>query len=378
MGKTTKLTTEEFIKRARKVYGDKYDYSATEYINKNTKVKIICKIHGEFEKYPLDFLKGQGCQKCSLENRSKKRALTTEQFIKRAKSIHGDKYDYSKVNYINMYEKVCIICPEHGEFWMTPNAHIVNKENCPKCSSHYQYTLQEWVERFKQTHGDKYNYSLLLENGFIGDKFDAICPKHGVFTSSKTNHLKGQGCPKCGREKANLSLKSTTEEFIEKAKMIHGDKYDYSKVNYIDCRTKICIICPIHGEFWQKPNDHLNGCGCQVCKESKLEISLSKFLIENSIKFEYKKQFKWLGKQHLDFYLPEYNIAIECQGKQHFIGWGNNKEELENQLKSDIKKFEKCKIHGIKIKYYANENEIKNISYIYDNNIFSNKNDILK
>ena len=127
----------------------------------------------------------------------------------------------------------------------------------------------------------------------------------------------------------------TTEEFIKKAKHAHGDKYDYSKVNYIDCKTKVCIICPIHGEFWQTPQYHLNGCGCQVCKESKLEISLSKFLIENSIKFDYKKQFKWLGKQHLDFYLPEYNIAIECQGKQHFIGWDNNKEELEKQLKSD-------------------------------------------
>ena len=132
MGKTTRLTTEEFIKRAKEIYKDKYDYSKVNYINKSTKVTIICPIHGEFEKYPLDFLKGQECQKCSNITRSKKRKLTVEQFIEKARKVHGDNYDYSKVNYINNHTKVCIICSVHGEFWQTPSDHLGGC-GCPIC-----------------------------------------------------------------------------------------------------------------------------------------------------------------------------------------------------------------------------------------------------
>lgn len=377
MGKTTRLTTEEFIRRAKEVYGNKYDYSKVNYINKTTKVIIICPIHGEFEKYPLDFLKGQGCQKCSTERRSKKRTLTAEEFIRRAKEIHKDKYDYSRVKYINSSTKVCIICPIHGEFWQSPSGHI-NGEGCPKCSNHYQYTIEEWIERFKNVHGDKYDYSILLKEGFDKDKFNVICHKHGVFKTSKDRHLIGRGCPLCGRESAKLKNLSDTEEFIKKAKKIHGNKYDYSKVEYINARTKVCIICPIHGEFWQKPMLHLSGCGCGRCNSSKLENEMSNYLIKKVIHFEYNKKFRWLGKQHLDFYFPEYNIAVECQGKQHFIGWNCDKEELEKQIISDQKKYELCKLHNIKIFYYAKKEDIKDVSYIYENNIFVNKNKLIK
>ena len=113
----------------------------------------------------------------------------TINFIEKAKAVHGDKYDYSKVEYVKAKEKVCIICQEHGEFWQTPN-----------------------------------------------------------------NHLRGEGCPFCYGSK-----KLTTEEFISKAKQIHGNKYDYSNVNYVNKYTKVCIICPEHGEFWQKPSNHLKG-----------------------------------------------------------------------------------------------------------------------
>lgn len=236
----------------------------------------------------------------------------------------------------------------------------------------------EWVERFREIHKDKYDYSLLIKNGFNGNKFEVICPIHGVFTISKNSHTIGRGCPKCAKEKLKVKLRKTSEQFINDAKSIHGDKYDYSKVNYNGCRSKVCIICPIHGEFHQMPYIHLQGCGCPMCKESKLEIKMSSFLIERTIKFDFRKQFKWLGKQHLDFYLPEYNIAIECQGKQHFSGWDNNKTLLEKQLNSDIKKFEKCNKHGIQIVYYANKNETNDISYIYKNNIFFNESDVIK
>lgn len=112
----------------------------------------------------------------------------------------------------------------------------------------------------------------------------------------------------------------TREEFIAKARHIHGDKYDYSKVEYKGMHTKVCIICPEHGEFWQTPHHHLKGCGCELCSESKLERKVKFILEENKIE-NYKRQYRtsWLNKQSLDFYLPDYNIAIECQGEQHFL-----------------------------------------------------------
>ena len=160
--------------------------------------------------------------------------LTTQEFIEKAIKIHGDKYDYSKVNYINYSTKVCIICPEHGEFLQTPDRHL------HKC-----------------------------------------------------------GCPKCFFKKESDNKSSNIEEFIEKAKKIHNDNYDYSKVNYINNHTKVCIICPNHGEFWQTPNKHLNGHGCPKCKFSKLENEINKLLSDNKIKFV--TQYRYLNFPY-DFY----------------------------------------------------------------------------
>ena len=375
MGKTTRLTTEEFIKRAKEIYKDKYDYSKVNYINKSTKVTIICPIHGEFEKYPLDFLKGQECQKCSNITRSKKRKLTVEQFIEKARKVHGDKYDYSKVNYINNHTKVCIICSVHGEFWQTPDRHL-SGQGCPRCFKHV-YDVKSFITEAQKIHGDTYDYSKV---NYVKSKTKVciVCPVHGEFWQTPYNHLNGQGCPKCGIDRARKKQLLTTCEFIEKARKVHGDKYDYSKTEYKNSHTKVCIICSVHGEFWQTPSDHLGGCGCPICKESKLEKSLSNFLIEKKINFEYRKNFDWLGKQHLDFYLPDYNIAIECQGKQHFIGWDNKEEYLRKQILSDEKKYELSFKHGVKILYYARKNEFKKVSEIYSKNVFTRKSDLFK
>ena len=196
-------TTEQFIEEARQVHGDKYDYSKVNYINNSTKVCIICPEHGEFWQRPNDHLSGQGCPACGKEKCADDSRLTSEQFIEKARKVHGDKYDYSKVEYINARTKVCIICPEHGEFWQKPN-----------------------------------------------------------------DHLSGQGCPFCAG-----NVKLTSEQFIEKAMQVHGDKYDYSKVEYVNSATNVCIICPEHGEFWQKPSNHLIGKGCCACAVANAKLT---------------------------------------------------------------------------------------------------------
>ena len=373
MGK--KKTSKEFIEEARYVHGDKYDYSNVEYKDSQTKVCIICPKHGEFWQRPYDHLNGRGCIECGREKSAIKQSLTKDNFIEKAKKIHGDKYDYSKVKYVKAKSKVCIICPIHGEFWQTPANHLQG-QGCPRCSK-LIYDTDSFIKQAKKIHGNKYNYSKVKYKN-NKTKVCIICHEHGEFEITPNAHLNGQGCKKCGVIERIKKQTHITEDFIKQARIVHGDKYDYSKVEYTNAHTKVCIICPIHGEFWQIANDHLNGCGCPICKESKLEKSLSHFLIKNNIHFEYGKSFEWLGRQHLDFYLPEYNIAIECQGKQHFIGWGGKEEQLKEQVASDEKKFDLCKSHNIKILYYTNIKEIKKVSKIYNDNIFTSKVKLMK
>lgn len=258
-------TKEQFIKQAKEIHGEKYDYSLVEYINTDKKVKIICPIHGVFEQVPREHLHGHGCQICAKSAYKDKK----EEFIAKAKEVHGDKYDYSKVNYINYHTKVCITCPIHGEFWKTPAKHISSKQGCPKCnkidtSNNFNgNTTESFIKKAIEKHGNKYDYSKV---NYINanTKVCIICKEHGEFWQKPSYHLSGFGCRKCADEK----LQYSQEEFIKKCKEIWGDKYDYSKVEYKNSKTKVCIICPKHGDFFVTPKSfiknskkqHLRGC----------------------------------------------------------------------------------------------------------------------
>ena len=368
-----KMSTEEFISKAKKIHGDKYDYSKVEYINNRTKVCIVCHKHGEFWQTPNTHLDGSGCKQCFSEKRGESKRLTYEIFLERAKEIYGNKYDYSKVKYINVMTPVCIICPKHGEFWQTPNSHINNKHQCPKCSHRsFRKTTQEFIKEAKEVHGDKYDYSKTVYLNQY-EPVCIICPEHGEFWQTPKVHLKSiYGCPLCSNKENGFKKRLDFENFIKKAKEIHGDKYDYSKVEYNNTDTKICIICPEHGEFWQAPHNHISQKqGCPYCNESHLSKEVKNILLENNIVFEQEKTFEWLKYKkplHLDFYLPDKNIVIECHGEQHFnrFRWENNDKMLKIRQKRDNIKYELCNKHNIKVLYYANkkytENMITNIS----------------
>lgn len=207
------------------------------------------------------------------------------------------------------------------------------------------------------------------------NKVCIICKEHGEFLQTPHEHIRGGGCPLCAH-----NVKYSTDDFIEKAKEIHGDRYDYSKVEYKGIRNKVCIICKEHGEFWQTPHAHLLGCGCTLChKISKLEkevIHLLKFL---DIKYTFQKKFRWLGKQTVDFFLEDYNIAIECQGMQHVVPvrfGGISKEKAINKFNKQIIRDEKkrilCKENNIKILYYSK------IKKKFPYRVFDNLNDLKK
>lgn len=195
--------------------------------------------------------------------------LTTEEFIAKAKAVHGDRYDYSKVEYVDAYTKVCIICREHGEFWQTPHSHSSGSD-CPECARKKMGAARAinneiFLIKAHKVHGDKYDYS---KTKYIKSNINVIitCRKHGDFYQKPNNHLSGAGCPKCQKEHAASLLRKTKEWFLQKAHEAHGNKYDYSKVDYFDQKTKVCIICKKHGEFWQLPSNHIKGHGCVKCR----------------------------------------------------------------------------------------------------------------
>jgi Zn finger protein HypA/HybF involved in hydrogenase expression len=192
------------------------------------------------------------------------RRLTTEEFIERAKKVHGDKYNYSKVEYKSRKSKIIIDCPEHGEFLQISESHLKGS-GCPACAGNKKLTTKEFIERAKKVHGDKYNYSK-VEYKSSNTKVTVICPVHGEFQQRPADHLNGAGCLICANKKL------TTKEFIEKAKKVHGDKYVYSKVEYKNGRTKVNIICWRHGNFKQDPLLHLKGVGCPKCNASNAHL----------------------------------------------------------------------------------------------------------
>lgn len=335
-----KITTEQFIEKAKKIHNNIYNYSQTKYVNCSTKVKIICKKHGVFLQTASDHVnKRSKCPKCS------RNFLTKKEFIKKAKQIYNNKYSYSEVDYKNLSRKVIIICSEHGKFLQTPKEHIRGHNGCKEC---YRLTEKKFMRKIKSIYKDKYNFSktkyknltkkviiickkhgeftrspyyflngsecktcIFVDkaNKIHNNKYDysksiykdrdskvkITCKKHGEFEQSVRCHLENHGCSSCQNKKL-----LTTKRFIEKAKQIHGNKYNYSKVKYINNSTKINIICLKHGIFKQRPNAHLCGRGCYKCG------MLNSFCIS-------KKSQKWLDKveKELGYKLErEYFISV--------------------------------------------------------------------
>ncbi len=375
--RSTKYTQEEFIERARAIHGDKYDYSDVVYKNINTKVLIKCSKHGGFWQKPLIHLSNSGCPQCGVEKNARKRMLTKEDFIRKANEKHKNKYDYSKVVYLNSKTDVIVVCPEHGPFNITPARHICGV-GCEQCLQHKRLNTAEFIAKARAIHGDEYDYS---QTEYINSNVPVtiICKKHGAFKQKPIYHTYNKsGCPVCYGTNGY-----TRDDFIVHSRQVHGDKYDYSLVQYTKAKNKVKIICPSHGVFLQRAYHHTKGAGCPICCQSKLENQIEKVLNEQNIEFEKQKRFKWLGKQSLDFYLPRYKIAVECQGAQHFSSKGLYSNSFVKNVKLDEKKFDQCKENQISILYYTLVENVRycelelNHSRLYAKNLYFNEGDLL-
>lgn len=361
--------TEKFIKHLEDTYGKGYyDYSNINYVNSSTKVLIICPKHGEQWVKPASLTVNVNrlkypCPKCSIENRESPLKLTTEEFIRRAKEIHGDKYDYSKTVYKSSSEDVTIFCKQCQEYFIVnAGLHLrgvgCNIHNGPKI-----YDTETFIKASKEKFGENaFDYSLV--NYIDKDTpIKLICKEHGIVEITPRNHLESKtGCTYCGYgyipSGPNNSL--SKEEFIRRARLVHGDTYDYSEIKYVNNKTLIKIYCKECKEyFWQTPNDHLNDHGCPNCKLSLGERRIKNFLILNNIEYIPQKIYEDLKDTDylkFDFYLPDYNLCIEYQGIQHYIPqpYFGGKEAFKKLQYHDQMKRDYCRKNNIdllEIKY---------------------------
>lgn len=324
-------TTPGFIERARKIHGDKYDYSQVVYKNSGTKVKLVCKIHGEFEQVANKHMCGQGCRSCGYKKNSNTKCIPFEEFEKRSREKHGDKFQYDKESYTRISAKVKIICPNHGEFVIEARSHYEKGEGCKQCNTELQIknntsTTEEFIERSIKIHGDRYDYSK-VNYVKVHIPVEIICKVHGEFLQKPMCHLCAQGCRKCGIKRNTDRQRKTVTQFIEEAKRVHGDMYDYSHVDYQASNKPVIITCKIHGDFQRKPTDHLgkDKSGCQKCRP----IYHSKISIDwlNYMKFRDQADIQHIGNTqndgehrilnstyHADGYSKETNTIYEFQG----------------------------------------------------------------
>lgn len=344
---------EKYLQKARETHGNKYDYSLFQenFSGSSSKISVICRIHGEFKQNAWEHAKGAGCQKCAFDARTNK----WEEMKARFREIHQNKYDYSlsQASYKDSRSTINIICPIHGKFKLIACKHMQGRE-CRSCHS-WKYYLPKFIEK----HGTKYDYSL-AEKTFktCESMITIICPDHGEFKQRASNHVHGNGCLICSNR-----IPITTDKWIARFNDIHDNFYDYSLLDdtiktYL---TKIEIICPDHGRFWQKIAYHIEGCKCPKCKMSKGALKVFKFLHDHDIPYIDQHKFEDLvgindGLLRFDFYLPETEILIEYDGQQHFRAMGVfGGEEI----------FERVQIHDKLKDEYAKNNNIRLIRIPY-------------
>lgn len=312
------------------------------------------------------------------------RRKTTEEFIKRARSIHGDKYDYSQVDYQGNKAKVKIGCPVHGYFWQTPDNHY--RYGCTKCGLEKQVkdrtmSQEDFIKKANQVHNNKYDYSQVH---YINARTPVkiICPIHGVFEQIPDSHLRRAGCPKCsllrGAQKAlktkkerNITNEFSLNEFLSIVQDTFNNKYDYSLIDrnkWHGLKTRVKIICPVHGVFEQLAKHHRHGRGCPKCCQSKGEVEITKYLDSTKVFYttEYKiKDCKYKAPLPFDFAIFNEDGSLRClieyQGKQHFepVYWLPNCESTfkSQQIRDKIKR-DYCEKNGIQLLLVSYEQDL--------------------
>ena len=376
MGKT-KRTPESFREEVAQinpnieVIGD--------YIKVHTKITFKCKICGnEWDAEPNSILHGSGCPECGKIKCKQNRTKTLEQFLAELKEIHPSIKCLSK-KYINTDTRLQFRCLDCGYIWETSPQSILKRKGCPKCSRQNGTKLRTKTNQQFLEELSKINPNLIILDEYknIRSAVRYKCNICGFEHQASPQHLlEGHGCPNCYKIKQHYTL----EQFIEKARKIHGDKYNYSGSEYVNSKTKIKIICPEHGEFWQEPSQHLLGSGCPMCQRTYGEQLIATWLESNNIKFlEQTKIFTSNIARNANYVIVDFIVNyndkvyyIEFNGKQHYmyIPYFHKGGEIDfkKQQQRDLILKNHCidnSIILIEIPYY--ENTYDRVSHILNN-----------
>jgi len=349
-------TKENLIQRIKDYYNNPYfSYDKIIYSNSNNSIIITCNKHGDFKIIPYKLFKSKvsPCPKCRKEQLNF-RVIDTNTFIQKANIIHSDKYDYSITHYNGNSNPLSINCNEHGSFEIIADEHLSSLRGCPKCANNnIKLKDKDILNRFQQIHNGFYKYNSLKRNNTM-DEIEIICPNHGMFKQRINLHLLGHGCQKCGYNSSN------TKDFIQKANIIHSDKYDYSKVNYFNNKTRIIITCNKHGDFEIRPDDHLKGAGCQKCSFENInysslhEIEIRDFILNINPNIKLIERYR-LGRKEIDLYFPDFNLGIEFNGTY----WHSHLNKDKNYHKEKSEYFKSKHIQIFHIWEYNWVNAIK-------------------
>lgn len=236
--------------------------------------------------------------------------VNTEQFIARAKARHGDRYDYSRAEYVGATKPITIICQVHGEFQQRPANHYLGA-GCRECARNKPLSREVFIARAHLMHGNRYDYSSVEISGIEGE-VRIGCAHHGIFLQRANVHLKGYNCPSCGQQSKAKKLTKDLQIFIDEARKIHGDLYDYSAVKYLNGNTKVRIFCPAHGPFMQRPQSHLLGIGCSECGHEsagkKRRLTKEEFIQRaksvHGDKYDYSESNYSTGHEKIKIYCP--------------------------------------------------------------------------
>lgn len=278
-----KITKLELLQRFRKAHGRYYNYSKVIYSRMWDKVTIRCPVHGDFQQAPVNHINGMGCTDCGKNHDGPTSKLEKRDFVKRSESIYGkNTFDYSRAEYKTSRQSVILKCNEHScEFSIKVNIHLTRRSGCPKCGRNSRdeklrdsfkkfKNFSEFKEEANKIHGGRYIYKpFVYKNG--KQRFELKCPQHGWFNQRTSNHIEGRGCEKCATLVTSEKLRMSTQDFLEAAKQIHGNIYDYKRVKYESFHSKLTIICKVHGIFKQSAASHLSGNKCIKCGFAKVQ-----------------------------------------------------------------------------------------------------------
>ena len=373
-----------YVIKATSIHGDKYGYdNLPDNFNVTDEINIFCKTCGRyFSSIARNHTNNNsGCKYCAKEEQKNKIRKDFDYFINKAKLKHNDKFIYFREKYIDMSTPTDIQCKQCGNiFPQKPSLHVLGN-GCPICNPFpKRLTTEQFKNQLKKEHP---NLELISE--YNGNKKDVIvkCKIHNYSFHTTPNRLHaGNGCKLCYDDRRGDKTRKPLEQLKEEIRLVHGDKYDLDKIEYINNKTDITLTCPKHGDFNINPLKLLSGQGCNECNNSKLEEFISIQLKSKNILFEREKKFDWLkhvSSLSLDYYIPKCKLAIECQGIQHFkpIMLFGGEKSFNKQIENDKIKFDLCKKNNIQLIYLIDEKSKNFVTEYYNDKIVLSTNEII-